>query len=419
MPLDIRPQVVTALDNVNKNPELYTPPKPTTPLETRINDLKETNPNKYNEFLSILTSSANSGNEKARELLGKIGEDAARQRRGYKGLNKAMYATAIIGAGASAAPSILAAGKGASWLYSQLPKWIRTGIDIGLTVDGARNFFSDNGWKKTKREVAVGNYGKAALSGIGDILDFLGGANLARRIYTNVAPKIYRNIAGVKMFTNISRSKPPIIRPIYHTTTYLGDNFNVVTKGGELGIHVGTDRRAPNYFLNNWSNMKRSGNPVIRTGYFTEYNNRVINTPDLISWNAKTLYDEVLDNTSELHKRIPSRKLKGAHDLYTTALENSIPDNQILTYNKSGMEVLDKLGEYGIDAFRYVNDAENAGNISMAIFNPKRIQWAKEIFTTIPKRQVDSFADFSLLSKFGKTNIPYKFYRKGGKLWKK
>ena len=25
MPLDIRSQVVTALDNVNKNPELYTP----------------------------------------------------------------------------------------------------------------------------------------------------------------------------------------------------------------------------------------------------------------------------------------------------------------------------------------------------------------------------------------------------------
>ena len=36
MPLDIRSQVVTALDNVNKNPELYTPPKPTTPLETMI-----------------------------------------------------------------------------------------------------------------------------------------------------------------------------------------------------------------------------------------------------------------------------------------------------------------------------------------------------------------------------------------------
>lgn len=99
MPLDIRSQVVTALDNINRNPELYTPPKLTTPLETRINDLKETNPNKYREYISTLTSSANSGNEEARELLGK---DAARQRRGYEGLNTAMYAPAIIGA----APSV-------------------------------------------------------------------------------------------------------------------------------------------------------------------------------------------------------------------------------------------------------------------------------------------------------------------------
>ncbi len=174
MPLDIRSQVVTALDNINKNPELYTPPKPTTSLETRINDLKETNPSKYREHISTLTSSANSGNEEARELLGKIGEDATRQRRGYEGLNTAMYASAIIGAGALAAPS-------ASWIYSQLPKWIKTGIDIGLTVDGARNFLSDNGVQKTYREAKAGNYGKAVLSGIGDILDIGGSLGLLKR----------------------------------------------------------------------------------------------------------------------------------------------------------------------------------------------------------------------------------------------
>lgn len=179
MPLNIRPQVVTALGNVNKNPELYTPPKPTTPLETRINDLKETNPNKYREHISTLTTSANSGNEKARELLGKIGEDAARQRRGYEGLNKAMYAPAIIGAGALAVPS-------ASWIYSQLPKWIKTGIDIGLTADGARNLFSGNGIQKTYRETKAGNYKKAILSGVGDILDTWGGVNLVRKSINTV-----------------------------------------------------------------------------------------------------------------------------------------------------------------------------------------------------------------------------------------
>ena len=73
MPLDIRSQVVTALDNINRNPELYTPPKPTIPLETRINDLKEANPSKYRDYISTLTSSANSGNEEARELFSKNG----------------------------------------------------------------------------------------------------------------------------------------------------------------------------------------------------------------------------------------------------------------------------------------------------------------------------------------------------------
>jgi len=200
MPLDIRSQVVTALDNINRNPELYTPPKLTTPLETRINDLKETNPNKYREYISTLTSSANSGNEEARELLGKIGEDAARQRRGYEGLNTAMYALAIIGAEALAAPSV-------SWIYSQLPKWVKTGIDIGLTIDGARNFFSDNGWQKTKRELVAGNYKDAILSGMGDTLDVIGSTSLTKRIgkglitrvgnrniytYNNISPASYK-----------------------------------------------------------------------------------------------------------------------------------------------------------------------------------------------------------------------------------
>lgn len=181
MPLDIRSQVVTALDNVNKNPELYTPPKPTTSLETRINDLKEANPSKYKEYISTLTSSANNGNQEAKELLGRIGEDAARQRRGYEGLNKAMYAPSIAAAAVLAAPAAGYAYKGGSWLYSQLPKWVRTGIDAGLTVDGARNLLSGNGVQKTYREAKAGNYGKAALSGIGDILDIGGGVGLLKR----------------------------------------------------------------------------------------------------------------------------------------------------------------------------------------------------------------------------------------------
>ena len=196
MPLDIRSQVVTALDNINKNPELYTPPKPTIPLETRINDLKEANPSKYRDYISTLTTSANNGNEKARELLGKVGEDAARKRRGYKGLNTAMYAPAIIGAGALAAP-------GASWIYSRLPKWVKTGIDIGLTVDGARNLFSGNGVQKTYKEAKAGNYGKAVLSGIGDILDIGGSLGLLKRGINFTRNRFLNQGAPTYMFPSI------------------------------------------------------------------------------------------------------------------------------------------------------------------------------------------------------------------------
>lgn len=191
MPLDIRPQVITALDNINKNPELYPPSKSVPPLETRINGLKETNPSKYKEYLSTLASSANNGNEKARELLGKIGEDAARQRRGYEGLNTAMFAIPAITAGIIAAPTISTVAKGTSWLYGQLPQWIRTGTDVVLTADGVRNAFSNNGIQKTIREAKAGNYKNAVLSGIGDVLDLGGGFNLGKKLIPFVKNNIY------------------------------------------------------------------------------------------------------------------------------------------------------------------------------------------------------------------------------------
>lgn len=161
MPLDIELQVSTALDNIFRELDQHTPSKPTTPLETRINDLKETAPNKYREYISTLTSSANSGNERARELLGKVGEDAARQRRGYEELNKAILESL----------PILGAGKAASWLYNQLPNKIKLGIDIGYTVDGARNIFGRHSLKKTYMEAKAGNYRGAISSGIENILD--------------------------------------------------------------------------------------------------------------------------------------------------------------------------------------------------------------------------------------------------------
>lgn len=192
-PFNLNGQTRTSLYNINQNSQLYASQEPQIPLETQINNLKESDPSKYRKYLSRLTISANGGNEKAKELLGKIGEDAARQRGGYEGLNTGIYAAALT-------PATIMGISGASWVYNQLPKWIKTGVDMGLTVDGVRNFFSGNGVQKTYREAKEGNYGRAILSGIGDGLDVLGSGRIVRKTYT--LAKDIKNISSLSTIKN-------------------------------------------------------------------------------------------------------------------------------------------------------------------------------------------------------------------------
>ena len=83
---------------------------------------------------------------------------------------------------------------------------IATGIDVAGTIDGIRNFFSGNGVQKTFRLIKEGNYGRAALSGVGDTFDILGTGeliNLGRKIakpayraghaYVSIEPWGYNN----------------------------------------------------------------------------------------------------------------------------------------------------------------------------------------------------------------------------------
>lgn len=228
MPFNIKSQVVTALDNINKNPELYTPPKSIIPLETRINNLKETNSTKYKEYLSKLTTSANNGNKKAKELLGKIGEDASRKRRGYEGLNTAMYIPSLSAAASIVTPTLSTTGRGVSWLYHQIPPVLRRGIDVGLTIDGVRNVFSNNGWQKTKKEWNSNNYGRAILSGTSDVLDLVGGAGLLRRGYnvTKAVPELVdalKNISDKSVYLN--RFTHPIITSKFNSAYKKVYNF--------------------------------------------------------------------------------------------------------------------------------------------------------------------------------------------------
>lgn len=89
---------------------------------------------------------------------------------------------AVPAAGIAAAPVIgsgIAAGLNGYATFQAAHPLLATGIDAALTADGVKNTFSNNGVQKTYRLAKEGKYGRAALSGAGDVLDLAGGVGLA------------------------------------------------------------------------------------------------------------------------------------------------------------------------------------------------------------------------------------------------
>lgn len=61
------------------------------------------------------------------------------------------------------------------FLATPTGKIMKAGFDTVGTIDGIRNLASDNGIQKTVRLIDEGRYGRAALSGLGDVFDVIGG----------------------------------------------------------------------------------------------------------------------------------------------------------------------------------------------------------------------------------------------------
>ena len=107
---------------------------------------------------------------------------------GRKYAKDAQHAANVVGgilalpaAGTAAAPVIgsgIAAGLSGYATFQATHPLLATGIDVALTADGVRNALSNNGVQKTYRLAKEGKYGRAALSGAGDMLDFAGGVGL-------------------------------------------------------------------------------------------------------------------------------------------------------------------------------------------------------------------------------------------------
>lgn len=79
--------------------------------------------------------------------------------------------------GAAAAPVLL---EGAASAYA-IPK-VKTALDVAGSLDGVRNLVSGNGIRKTIGYINDGNYGRAALSGLGDAFDLFGGIGLLKDV---------------------------------------------------------------------------------------------------------------------------------------------------------------------------------------------------------------------------------------------
>lgn len=119
---------------------------------------------------------ANSATEREK----KVSKQIAKATR--KKMDQAGHTGAAIAAGIAAAPIIgsgIAAGLNGYAAFQAAHPVLATAIDTGLTIDGIRNALSSNGIQKTYHLAKEGKYGRAALSGAGDMLDLAGGVGLA------------------------------------------------------------------------------------------------------------------------------------------------------------------------------------------------------------------------------------------------
>ena len=98
---------------------------------------------------------------------------------------------------------------------STIGRRIRGGLDVVGTIDGIRNSLSDNGLRKTYRLLGEGNYGRAALSALGDVFDVAGGVGYLKGVGKRGAEAILR-------MGDAARSSGSLLREALGDANYLG-----------------------------------------------------------------------------------------------------------------------------------------------------------------------------------------------------
>ena len=179
----------------------------TLPVVTVSRESKEARERAYNNRVALTSAKR----DEARERM-------AQQAKLNSHIRSATNRVAPYVGGVLSAP-LISAGVGAA-----VPVLNNPIVDAALTIDGVHNFFTDNGVKKTINHINNGEYGKAALSGLGDVLDIAGGANLLYKTGRILNPH-YRSKISEKMIAPYGY-KPEYIKPWLYGLWY-----NDVPKG--------------------------------------------------------------------------------------------------------------------------------------------------------------------------------------------
>ena len=179
-------------------------------------------------------------------------------------------AAPVVGAGmaaAFAAPSLISLGAQAA-----MNPFARAAFDLFGDIDGARNFFSDNGVQKTVRKAGEGDVWGAVKSGIGDVMDLTGIGGTVRKVSNPI--RTARNLAGTdvgkRMAEVVMRQSSSPFRSLREVIggrrtwrgTGLLNNLEFILTGDRSKMHVG-DYNGLIGFSSFDGEMERNGTDLI------------------------------------------------------------------------------------------------------------------------------------------------------------
>lgn len=222
-----------ALNNLRSRPA----PTPDLPLATRINLLQKQDPERYRKIMKGLIQDEKGGNEGARKLLGEIGEDAGRSRRGYEGLQKAVMSAAMVVPAAKLAKPIIKLATN---------PFVSAAVDVCNNYKNEQTFFTPNNLIAALNFVPINT--KLGFKGI-DASKFNDNKNRKKihDLLNDVKESLFRQDGSVIKFdSRIDRASDYDDESLIFTQTRSKNNRDILTELGGRGYDLVTFKKINN-----------------------------------------------------------------------------------------------------------------------------------------------------------------------------